>query len=313
MQLIRGVQNLPADWPGAALTIGNFDGIHRGHQALIAATGRWARRLNLPLTVLCFEPTPREYFAPVAAPGRISTLRSKLRDFAEAGVDAVVIQRFGPPFCALSGTEFIDRIVHRHLRAQAVVVGDDFVFGARRSGDLKLLQARGATLGFTAEGLGSVRLGELRFSSTALREALAQADLAQAERLLNRPYRVLGRVVRGLQLGRQLQMPTANINLRRRPALQLGVYAVRAQLSGDARCWRGVASIGVRPTLGITRCLLEAHLFDDPGDIYGRLLDVEFRHFLRAEERFDSLAELQLQMHRDKADAMAFLASEPDN
>lgn len=313
MQFIRGVQNLPADWPGAALTIGNFDGVHRGHQALIAQTGVWARRLNLPLTVLCFEPTPREYFAPDAAPGRISTLRTKLRDLEAAGVDAVVIQRFGPPFCGLSGADFIDEIVHRRLRARAVVVGDDFVFGAQRSGHLDLLQQRGAAFGIVAEGLGTVRVEALRCSSTAVRAALAQADLGQAEALLTHPYRILGRIVRGLQLGRQLDMPTANVNLRRRPALRLGVYAVRARLNGDPRCWRGVASIGVRPTLGITRCLLETHLFDDPGDIYGRLMDVEFRHFLRPEERFDSLADLQVQMHRDKADAMAFLASEPDN
>lgn len=313
MQLIRGVYNLPSDWRGCALTIGNFDGIHRGHQALIARTAACARELGLPLTVLCFEPTPREFFAPESAPGRISTLRTKLVDFAAAGVDAVVIQRFGPPFCGLNGEAFIERVVHQQLKARAVVVGDDFVFGAQRSGNLELLQLRGEDLGFVAEGLGSVLVGKLRCSSTAVRGALAEPDLAEAAQLLGRPYRLIGPVVHGLRLGRTLDMPTANLNLRRRPALRLGVYAVSARIDGMPRRWKGVAAIGVRPTLGVTRCLLETHLFDDPGDLYGRLLEVEFRHYLRPEERFDSLAELQLQMQRDKADAMAFLAAEADN
>ncbi len=313
MQLIRGVHNLPADWPGCALTIGNFDGIHRGHLALIARTAERARALKLPLAVLCFEPTPREFFAPAAAPGRISTLRTKLADFAAAGVDAVIVQRFGRPFCGLSGQEFVDQVILARLKAHAVVVGDDFVFGAQRSGNLELLQRCGAERGFSAEGLGSVCVGAQRASSTALRAALAVPDLDQAAQILGRPYRLLGPVVHGLQLGRKLDMPTANLNLRRRPAMRLGVYAVRARIDGAPRRWAGVAAIGVRPTLGITRCLLETHLFDSPGDIYGRLLDVEFRHFLRPEERFDSLDALQLQMQRDKADAMAFLGAEADN
>ncbi|NGY06271.1 bifunctional riboflavin kinase/FAD synthetase [Solimonas terrae] len=313
MRFIRGLRNLPSDWRGCALTIGNFDGMHRGHQALIARTREWAGQLRVPLVVMCFEPTPREYFTPDVAPPRISNLRTKLQDFADAGVDAVVIQRFGPPFCRLGGLEFIESVVHARLQARAIVVGDDFSFGARRSGDMALLRAQAERFGFVADTVASVRLGELRCSSTALREALAVPDLKHAAQLLGRPYRLLGGVRRGLQLGRTLDMPTANINLRRPPALRLGVYAVTARIEGNPREWPAVAAIGVRPTLGITRCLLETHFFDPPGDLYGRNLGIEFRHYLRAEERFDSLDALKLQMQRDKADAMAFLGVAADN
>lgn len=313
MRLVRGLHNLPADWRGCALTIGNFDGLHRGHLALVARTAEHAQRLGLPLTVLCFEPTPREYFAPGRAPPRVVNFRSKLRDFADAGVEVVIVQRFGPPFCRLSGQDFVEGVVHRTLRARAVVVGDDFNFGAGRSGDMALLRAQGECFGFTAEPVAGVRVDGLRCSSTALREALAEPDLARAAQLLGRPYRLVGGVRRGLQLGRTLDMPTANINLHRRLALRLGIYAVRARVEGSARVWPGVAAIGVRPTLGLTRCLLETHLFDPPGELYGREMAVEFLHFLRPEERFDSLAALQAQMQRDKADAMAFLAAAADN
>ena len=313
MRFIRGLHNLPSDWRGCALTIGNFDGVHRGHRELLARTGAWARKLGVPLTVMCFEPTPREYFSPDAAPPRISNLRSKLCDFADAGVDAVVIQRFGPPFCGLDGLQFIESVIHERLRARAIVVGDDFGFGARRSGDMALLRAQAERFGFVVDAVDSVRLDTLRCSSTALREALAIPDLARAAQLLGRPYRLLGGVRRGLQLGRTLDMPTANINLRRPPALRLGVYAVSARIENDPRVWPGVAAIGVRPTLGITRCLLETHFFDPPGDLYGRNVSVEFRHYLRPEERFDSLDALKAQMQRDKADAMAFLAAGTDN
>jgi riboflavin kinase/FMN adenylyltransferase len=313
MKLVRGLHNLPRDWPGCALTIGNFDGLHRGHQALIARAGGWARRLGLPLTVLCFEPTPREYLTPDRAPKRVVNLRTKLRDFAAAGVDVVVIQRFGREFRQLDGLQFIERIIHARLRARAVVVGDDFSFGAARSGNLALLAAQGERLGFATEHLESVRLGDLRYSSTALRDALAVPDLAVAARLLGRPYRLVGRVRRGLQLGRTLDMPTANINLRRELALRLGIYAVIARIDGLDREWPAVAALGVRPTLGITRCLLETHFFDPPGNLYGNTVSVEFRHYQRPEERFDSLDALKVQMQRDKADAMAFLGVAADN
>ncbi|WP_028079476.1 bifunctional riboflavin kinase/FAD synthetase [Solimonas soli] len=307
MLLVRGVQNLPKDWRGCALTIGNFDGLHLGHRALIERTRLRAQELGLPLTVMCFEPTPREYFRPQSAPGRISNLRSKLADFEAAGVEVVVVQRFGKPFCTLSGLAFIDHIIHQHLRARAVIVGDDFNFGAARSGDMGLLRARGAECGFTTESVPSVVVDGERCSSTAIREALAIPDLSRAARMLGRPYRLLGHVRHGLKLGRELGMPTANLYLLRPPALRLGIYAVEAQLRGEPRPWKGVAALGVRPTLGLTHVLLETHLFEPPGDIYGARIEVEFRHFLRPELRFDSLDALKVQMQRDKLDAMALL------
>ncbi len=313
MRFVHGLHNLPQDWRGCALTIGNFDGLHCGHQALLRRTGMWANRLGLPLVVLSFEPTPREYFRPADAPRRVVNLRTKLRDFAGAGVDAVVVQRFGPPFSELDGQQFIEQVLIERLKVRAVVIGDDFSFGAGRSGNRQLLEEQGGRLGFAVDHLGSVRSGDLRCSSTALREALAIPDLDAAAALLGRSYRLVGGVRRGLQLGRTLDMPTANINLRRPPALRLGVYAVVARIDGSARDWPGVAAIGVRPTLGVTRCLLETHFFDPPGDLYRRTIAVEFRHFLRPEARFDSLMALQAQMQRDKADAMAFLGVAADN
>jgi len=307
MLFIRGVQNLPKDWRGCALTIGNFDGLHLGHQALIERTRQRARELGLPLTVMCFEPTPREYFRPETAPGRISNLRSKLADFEAAGVDAVIVQRFGKPFCSLSGIAFIDRIIHQRLRAKAVIVGDDFNFGAARSGDMALLSAWGAEYGFTAESVSSVVVDGERCSSTAIREALSVPDLPRAARMLGRPYRLLGHVRHGLKLGRELGMPTANLYLLRPPALRLGIYAVEARLRGEPHLWKGVAALGVRLTLGLTHVLLETHLFESPGDIYGARIEVEFRHFLRPELRFDSLDALKAQMHQDKLDAQALL------
>src|SRR3546814_124342 len=203
--------------------------------------------------------------------------------------------------------------MHERLGSRAIVVGDDFSGAARRSGDMVLLRAQATHFGFAVDAVSSVRLDELRCSSTALREALALPDLAHAAELLGRPYRIVGGVRRGLQLGRTLNMPTANINLRRPPALRLGVYAVTARIDGGDRDWPGVAAIGVRPTLGVTRCLLETHFFDPPGNLYGKTASIEFRHFLRPEERFESLDALQVQMQRDKADAMAFLGVATDN
>ncbi|MFT4047240.1 MAG: bifunctional riboflavin kinase/FAD synthetase [Solimonas sp.] len=313
MLLVRGIQNLPADWRGCALTIGNFDGLHLGHRALIERTRLRARELGLPLTVMCFEPTPREYFKPDGAPGRISNLRSKLADFEAAGVDVAVVQRFGKPFCSLSGLVFIERVIRGSLKARAVIVGDDFNFGAARSGDMSLLRAQGLEHGFSTETVASVTVDGERCSSTAIREALARPDLTRAAKMLGRPYRLLGHVRHGLKLGRELGMPTANLYLFRPPALRLGIYAVAARLRGEPRPWNGVAALGVRPTLGLTHVLLETHLFEPPGDIYGQHIDVEFRHYLRPELRFDSLDALKTQMHRDKLDAMAFLNHATDN
>ena len=307
MELIRGIHNLRPRHHGCVLTLGNFDGVHRGHQALIARAGEQARALDLPLTLMTFEPLPREYFQREAAPGRVHELRDRMHQLEALGVDRLLLQGFGARFAALSAQDFIQQILVEQLGVRAVVIGDDFRFGCQRAGDLSMLLEYGARHGFSAESLPSVRLGELRCSSSAVRAALAEPDLAHAAELLGRPYSITGRVRHGLQLGRKLDMPTANITLRHKPALRLGVYAVRSRLAG--RRWNGVASLGVRPTLNLSQCLLETHFFDSPGDIYGQILEVEPVQFLREERKFASLDALAAQMQADKAQAMDLLRS----
>lgn len=317
MRLVRGLLNAHPQPHGAVVTIGNFDGVHRGHQALVMRAREQALLLGADTAVLSFEPTPREYFCPAEAPGRIDTLRGKRATLAALGVDHLVLQRFGRHFAAWSPDDFVRDGLVGHLGIRGLVVGDDFRFGAQRSGDLHLLHDLGDRHGFFVESVPAVEADGQRCSSTAVRAALAATDLGQAERLLGRRYTLTGRVRGGLQLGRKLGMPTANIVLRRRPALRLGVYVVTARGTGGtsvpARAWQGVASIGVRPTLGLTQCLLETHVFDDQPDLYGVELQVEFQHFLRPELRFESVEALAAQMQRDKQDAMAFFRSATDN
>lgn len=308
LELIRGLHNLRDAQRGCVITIGNFDGVHRGHQALIARTRELAHAHGVPSCVLTFEPTPREFFSQVPV-GRISSFRERLLLLDRYGVDRLIVQRFDAAFSRIEASAFIDELLLRKLGVRAVVVGDDFRFGARRTGDLELLRRAGIAQGFDVEGIGCVLAARERCSSTAVREALAVADLQRAALLLGRPFAMSGRVRHGLQLGRKLDMPTANINLVRRPALRLGIYAVRARI-GERR-WNGVASLGVRPTLGLTRCLLETHLFGDVGDVYGALLEVEFVRHLRDEVRFDTLDALAAQMQRDKAQAMDLLGAQP--
>ncbi|TJY62067.1 bifunctional riboflavin kinase/FAD synthetase [Sinimarinibacterium sp. CAU 1509] len=317
MKLIRGLQNLQRagidSASGCVLTIGNFDGVHRGHQALLTRAVELAERYGVPATVLSFEPTPREYFSGERAPARVSNLCTKLLDLGSFGIGQVVLHRFGSAFAQLEATVFVRDVLASQLGVRAIVIGDDFRFGARRAGDLEMLRREGARLGFEVDGIASVCAEGLRCSSTALRDALAVPDLTHCEALLGRPYRLVGRVRGGLRLGRTLGMPTANVNLRRQPALRLGVYAVEARaLNSDGTGGEflpGVANLGVRPTLGLTRCLLETHLIDHSEDLYGRLLEVRFRQFLRPEQRFDDLSALSAQMQRDKSDAAAFFAS----
>ncbi len=307
MELIRGYRNLQSRHRGCVLTIGNFDGVHLGHQALIARAQALGREAGVPVALMAFEPTPREFFARDRSPPRISTFRGKVKVLSELGLDRMIIQRFGRALASMSAEDFVREVLVRAAGVRAVVVGDDFRFGHQRSGDLALLRAMGAELGFAAEGLGTVALGQERCSSTALRQALADADLARAEAMLGRPYEMTGHVRRGLQLARKLGMPTTNIFLHRPPALRLGIYAVRARANGHD--YEGVAALGVRPTLGFTRCLLETHVFGEPGELYGHPMCVQFHKFLRPEEHFESLDALAAQMQRDKADAIAFFAS----
>lgn len=306
MKLIRGLHNLRKQHRGCVVSIGNFDGFHRGHQALVARLRAQALRTGQPVAVMVFEPTPREYFAPEQAPGRIATFRDKLCHLENAGVERLVCARFGAALAAMPAERFVEEVLVARLGARAVIVGDDFRFGAKRAGDLALLRALGARHGFVAEGLETIGDCGARVSSTAVRQALAVPDLARVAELLGRPYSLRGRVRAGLRLARQLGMPTLNVAMRRPPALRHGVYVVRVH--AGLRVWDGVASIGVRPTLAQpSACLLEAHLFGANEDLYGTLVEVEFRKFLRAEERFESLEALAAQMQRDGVAAQAWI------
>ncbi len=292
-----------------AVTIGNFDGLHVGHQAMLTRLQRVARARKLPTCVLSFEPHPREFFAPADAPARLSSLREKATRLEELGIDRLHICPFNRAFAALSATDFVQQVLIDTLHARYVLVGDDFRYGAQRSGDFALLASSGPTLGFEADALPTVELAGERASSTAVRSALAAGDLAHTTRLLGRPYSICGRVVHGDQLGRELGYPTANIQFKlNRPPLS-GIFAVA--VSGiNGLVLPGVASLGVRPTVKNTGAapVLEVHLFDFDTDIYGQRVRVDFLHKLRDEAKYPDLPTLVAQIGRDVEDAKYYLA-----
>ncbi|HSD44602.1 MAG TPA: bifunctional riboflavin kinase/FAD synthetase [Burkholderiales bacterium] len=287
----------------AALTIGNFDGVHNGHQAMLARLAATARARGISATVLTFEPHPREFFAPQSAPTRLTNLREKLELLAAHGVDRVHVQRFSAAFAALSPEAFVERMVVGALGARWVLVGDDFRFGAKRAGDFASLADAARRHGFDLEAMPTVSNGGVRVSSSAVRDALARGDLARAHALLGRPYSISGRVVHGEKLGRGLGFATANVQLKHnRPPLG-GIFAVRVHGIGAAPR-QGVASLGVRPTVKAGgKAVLEVHLFDFAGDLYGAHLRVEFLAKLRDEEKYSDLDALKAQIARDCAAA----------
>ncbi|HEX2332886.1 MAG TPA: bifunctional riboflavin kinase/FAD synthetase [Burkholderiales bacterium] len=283
-----------------AATIGNFDGVHRGHRALIDRVTAKAREAKLTSCVLTFEPHPREFFAPDAAPARITRLRDKLELLAQAGVEQVHVARFDARFAAMPAERFIDEILVRGLGVQWLLVGRDFRFGARRAGDFATLENRG----FALEAMPDVELEGVRVSSSAVRAALTAGELAESERLLGHPYTISGRVAHGAKLGRGLGFPTANIVLRRAPPLA-GIFVVEVDQYGP-----GVASIGRRPTVNpVAIPLLEVHLFDHEADLYGEHLRVRFLKKLRDEEKYDGLPALQAAIARDARQAREFFLS----
>jgi riboflavin kinase / FMN adenylyltransferase len=310
MELIRGLHNLRARHHGCVATIGNFDGVHRGHQAVLERLQKQAQRMRLPATVMIFEPTPREFFTPDQAPARISSLREKLEDLAETGIQRVLCVRFDEQFAALSPQDFIGRVLVEGLGVKYLAIGDDFRFGHRRAGDFALLKASGDRLGFTVSNMEPYCLEGARISSTRVREALAAGDMQQATQLMGRPYRVCGRVETGQQLGRKLGVPTANLPLRMRRAIRYGVYAARV----DTQRGKGlpaVVSVGVRPTVAVNDCLLEAHLLDFADNLYGQRINVHLMQFLRPERHFPNLDVLQEEMNKDIAKARAWLQENP--
>ncbi|HTL14849.1 MAG TPA: bifunctional riboflavin kinase/FAD synthetase [Thermomonas sp.] len=292
---------------GSVACIGAFDGLHLGHRALVGRAVARARALGVPAVALGFEPLPREFFAPAAPPPRLMLPRAKLEGLHALGCDAVGLLRFNAALASMEAEAFARVVLAGRLRAREVWVGPGFRFGKGRAGDLALLQALGPALGFTAHAVEPVLLDGERVSSTGIRAALAAGDFARATRLLGRPYAVGGHVVRGRQLGRTLGYPTANLRYGgKTPALR-GIYATRVHGVGDAP-WPSVSSFGTRPTVDGVEPLLEAHLFDFAGDLYGRRIEVEFVARLRDEEKFPDLPTLVAQMRRDDAQARAILA-----
>ncbi|MCZ2173704.1 MAG: bifunctional riboflavin kinase/FAD synthetase [Burkholderiales bacterium] len=306
MRVFRGIPARATH--STVLTIGNFDGVHRGHRALLARLTGLAQQAGLPAAVMTFEPNPREFFAPQSAPARLASLREKLQLLAECGVDQAYVCAFNQRFAALTADAFVERIV-RGLGVRHLMIGDDFRFGKGRRGDFALLQQAGKEHGFGVEAMETlVHEGE-RVSSSAVREALDAGDLEHAERLLGRPYCISGRVIHGQKLGRKLGYATANIQLKRLKAPLSGIFVVTVDGIG-ARQYEGVASLGVRPTVSASgKPTLEVYIFDFEGDLYRAHLRVNFLHKLRDEAKFDSLDALQAQIARDVADAKAHHAA----
>ncbi|CNK88923.1 bifunctional riboflavin kinase/FAD synthetase [Yersinia proxima] len=305
MELIRGIHNIRARHHGCVLTIGNFDGVHRGHQALLEQLKREGQRLGLPVMVMIFEPQPLELFAADKAPARLTRLRDKARYLAEAGVDYLLCVKFDPRFAAITAQDFVAQLLVDKLGVKFLTVGDDFRFGAGRQGDFQLLQQAGAEFGFDVISTDSFCDGGLRISSTAIRQALSDDDLVLAETLLGHPYSISGRVVHGDELGRTIGFPTANLPLKRLVAPVKGVYAVDVYGLGP-KPLPGVANIGTRPTVAGVRQQLEVHLLDVTMDLYGRHIDVVLRAKLRNEQRFASLDALKQQIANDVVTARTF-------
>ncbi|KFC07749.1 riboflavin kinase/FMN adenylyltransferase [Trabulsiella guamensis ATCC 49490] len=287
------------------LTIGNFDGVHRGHQALLQRLREEGRERGVPVVVMIFEPQPLELFSAEKAPARLTRLREKLRYLAESGVDYVLCVRFDRRFAALTAQTFISDLLVKRLGVQYLAVGDDFRFGAGRQGDFLLLQKAGAEFGFSVTSTQTFCEAGVRISSTAVRQALAEDDLQQAEKLLGHPFIISGRVVHGDELGRTIGFPTANLPLRRQVSPVKGVYAVQVAGLGNTLL-PGVANIGTRPTVSGVRQQLEVHLLDVAMDLYGRHIDVILRKKIRNEQRFASLDELKAQIARDELTARDF-------
>ena len=310
MELIRGLHNLRRQHRGCVATIGNFDGVHLGHRHVLSQLQQAASEHGLPSLVMTFEPTPREYFAPEAAPVRLTALRDKLEALQQSEVERVLCLRFDARLANMPAPDFIREVLVEQLGVRHLVVGDDFRFGRKRQGDFAMLEQAGGEYGFDVERMGTREIDGARVSSTRIREALAQGQLDLAARLLGRPYTLSGRVVRGKQLGRELGYPTANIPLARWRSAVAGIYAVRVACGDEVHT--GVASVGTRPTVNDDETvLLEVHLFDFDGDLYSRRLWVRFEHWLRPEEKFDDLDTLIAQMQRDEAVARAWFATGP--
>lgn len=303
MQVFR---HIPSSLQAAcAIAIGNFDGMHLGHQALLKKLTETAKALNLTSAVMTFEPHPREFFTPESAPARLCSIREKLEYFEAAGIDRVYVCRFNQRFAKVTAAEFMQNILREALNAQAILVGEDFRFGAKRTGSVAdFVAAKFNLISLPQVDLAVNNAASGRVSSTRVRQSLAAGNLHEASLLLDRPYSISGKVVHGAKRGRQLGFPTANVHMRHeRPALT-GVYAVKL----DGR--NSVANLGVRPTIaGVPKLMLEVHVIDFDGDLYGQHVQVEFLQKIRDEMKFESLDALKEQIAADVVVAREFFKS----
>ncbi len=293
---------------GCVLTIGNFDGLHLGHRTVIKKLAERGEALGLPVVVMVFEPQPLEYFLGDNSPSRLMRLREKVIEFAKLPVDNLLIVRFNRYFANCDAEQFVDDILIKQLNIKHLVIGDDFHFGKARRGNFALLKEKGKQHGFSVEDTGSYQTAGLRISSTLIRDALGEGDLAQAEKLLGRCYSVCGRVAHGDKRGRTIGYPTANIRMFRKNTPVNGVFAVT--MTGiDSLEFEGVANVGTRPTVdGGSKVVLETHLFDFDKEIYGRYVEVHFKQKIRDEMRFQSLEQLQAQIEIDAVEAKKIFA-----
>jgi riboflavin kinase / FMN adenylyltransferase len=307
MELVRGLQNISKAARGCVLTVGNYDGVHLGHQQMIDTVKRRAAELGFPATVLVFEPSSKEFIDPDGAPPRLTRFREKFVALEALGVDRLVTLRFDERMRAMSPQVFVDQLLVAGLGTRHVVVGDDFRYGSHALGTIETLRAAGREHGFGVEQVPAFVVDGVRVSSTAVRERLEHADYAGAARLLGRRYRMVGHVAHGAELGRKLGFPTANLHLMRRKSPMWGVLAVRVY-GIEPVSLEGVASLGTRPTVNGIEPLLEVHVFDFDGDLYGRLIEVEFIAKLRDEVKFDSLDSMVAQMKVDASQARETLS-----
>ena len=307
MELVRGSHNISNAGRGCVLTVGNYDGVHLGHQRMIGVLKARAAELRCPATVLVFEPSSKEFIDPEGAPPRLTRWREKVVALSAQGVERLVTLRFDDQMRAMTPQCFVDELIVTRLGTCHLVVGDDFRYGSNAGGTIESLRAAGQARGFGVEQIAPFVLDTVRVSSTAVRERLERGDCSGAARLLGRRYRMMGRVVRGAELGRTLGFPTANLRLMRRKSPLWGVFAVRV-FGVEPRPLPAVASLGTRPTVNGSEPLLEVYVFDFAGDLYGRPIEVEFIVKLRDEVRFGSIDAMVEQMKIDAAQARELLS-----
>ncbi len=306
MELIRGIHNITPKHKGCVLTIGNFDGVHLGHQKVLKQVSQQAQKMGLSTLVMTFEPQPMEFFARHKAPARLSRLRDKVVQLEKLGIERLLCINFNSHFSNMSAEGFIQDLLVKQLDVKFLVVGDDFCFGKGRAGNFSMLKKAGQELGFDVVNTQSFKVEQLRISSTAIREVLAIGNVADAEKMLGRPYSIYGRVSHGRKLGRTIGFPTANIPLKRCVSPVSGVYVVEVK-GIDGSVYGGVANIGQRPTVDGVNQQLEVHVFNLSSNLYGKQLEVSLLHKLRSEKKFDSLEALKAQIELDAEAARVWL------